>query len=146
MAADRYFGLFMLVTALGYILNATTIQDSFITDPVGPRVFPYIIGGAIVLSAIAMIVKPDPDAEWPGLSILVQLAIALAVLLGYAFLIKPLGFIATTVLASGILAYQISHRPFASALTGVGLGVGLFVLFRFVLGLSLQGLPQMFIS
>lgn len=146
MVADRYFGLFMLVTALGYILNATTIQDSFITDPVGPRLFPYIIGCAIVISAIAMIVKPDPDAAWPGMSILLQLAIALIVLLGYAFLIKPLGFVLTTVLAAGVLAYQISHRPVASVLTGVGLGVGLYVLFKFVLGLSLQGLPQMFIS
>jgi len=45
-------------------------------------------------------------------------------------------------LASGILSFQISGKPKLAVITGVSLSVGLFVVFKFVLGLSLFGLPR----
>ena len=45
---DRIFGAFMMVVALGYILNARGIQTSFMSDPVGPRLFPYLVGGVVI--------------------------------------------------------------------------------------------------
>ena len=63
-------------------------------------------------------------------------------LVGYAFALKPLGFVIPTAVAAGILSYQISPRPLAAALSGVGLSLGLFVLFKFALGLSLIGFPK----
>ena len=142
MKGDRIFGLVMLALALGYLLNATAIQTSFLSDPVGPRLFPYMVGGVIILCALTMILRPDPDVDWPGGLLLLKLGVALVVLLGYAMLIRPLGFILPTVLAAGILSYQISPRPVPAALSGLGLGIGLFVLFKFILGLGLQGLPR----
>ncbi len=135
MRGDRIFGLVMIVVALGYILSAMTIRSSFMADPVGPRVFPYLIGG------VTMVLRPDPDVEWPLGKTLLSLLVALGVLLAYALMIKPLGFILPTIIVSGILSYQINPKPQQAALTGLGLGVGLFVLFKFILGLGLKGLP-----
>lgn len=141
MRGDRIFGLVMIVVALGYILSAMTIRSSFMADPVGPRVFPYLVGGVTMLCALMMVLRPDPDVEWPLGKTLLSLLVALGVLIAYALMIKPLGFILPTIIVSGILSYQINPKPQQAALTGLGLGVGLFVLFKFILGLGLKGLP-----
>lgn len=138
---DRIFGTVMIVIALGYILSARGIQTSFISDPVGPRVFPYMIAAIMILCSLIMILRPDPEAEWPAGPMVVQLGIALAVLIGYAYAIAPLGFIIPTAIASGVLSWQIGGRPVRSVITGIGLGIGLFLLFRVILGLGLRGLP-----
>jgi hypothetical protein len=140
--ADRIFGLVLMVVALGYLYSATHIQTSFLSDPVGPRVFPYLIGGAVILCSLVLVIRPDPDADWPGLRTLLQLAIALAVLVGYASAVRPWGFIIPTAVAAGVLSYQINPIPLSAALTGVGLSVGLFVLFKMILGLGLVGFPR----
>ncbi|MFT7057956.1 MAG: putative tricarboxylic transport membrane protein [Pseudorhodobacter sp.] len=141
MRGDRIFGLVMIVVALGYILSATTIRSSFFSDPVGPRIFPYLVGCVTMLCALMMVLRPDPDVEWPMGKALLNLCVALGVLIAYALMIKPLGFILPTILVSGVLSYQINPKPQLAALTGVGLGIGLFVMFKFVLGLGLKGLP-----
>lgn len=142
MAKDRIFGLFMIIVALGYILSAMNIQTSFMSDPVGPRVFPYIVAGVVIICALAMMFQPDPDAEWPGLKMFVKLAFATALLVAYAMTIRPLGFILPTVVVSGLLSYMIHPRATTAALSGLGLGIGLYVLFKVILGLGLQGLPR----
>lgn len=142
MRGDRIFGLVMIFAALGYLLSAAGIETSFLSDPIGPRVFPYIIGGVILVSAVAMLLQPDPDADWPRSAMLAKLALTLAVLFLYAMSVRPLGFIVPTMIAAGLLSYQISPRPLPAALTGVGLGVGLFVVFKYALGLGLVALPR----
>lgn len=141
MRGDRIFGLVMLVLAVGYALTARSIETSFMSDPVGPRIFPYLIAAVIAVSSLVMILRPDPDVEWPAGPMLGQLGLALALLVGYAFAIGPLGFILPTIVASGVLSYLIHPDARKAALTGVGLGIGLFVLFRVILGLGLTGLP-----
>jgi putative tricarboxylic transport membrane protein len=72
---------------------------------------------------------------------LLNLGIALVAMFAYAMLVKPLGFILPTIIVSGILSYQINPKPQLAVATGLGLGVGLYVMFKFILGLSLKGLP-----
>lgn len=141
MKADRIFGLFMMVLALGYILSAMNIQTSFMSDPVGPRVFPYLVAGVVMLCALSMVLRPDPDADWPRGMMLAKMAFSVVILLAYAQMIRPFGFILPTILVAGLLSYQISPRPVPAALSGIGLGVGLYVLFKVILGLGLKGLP-----
>jgi len=141
-SGDRIFGLVMIVVALGYLLSATQIQTSFMSDPVGPRLFPYLIGGVTMTCALSMVLRPDPDADWPGLGMAAKLAFACVVMFGYAAVIRPWGFILPTVVAAGVLSWLISPRPVPAALTGLGFGFGLFVLFKHVLGLGLVGWPR----
>ena len=142
MASDRIFGLVMLFVALAYIASATQIQTSFLSDPVGPKAFPMLIGAVAALSSLVLIFKPDPDPNWPVLRTFGAILVAVIVLVIYAYMLKPLGFIVPTIFAAGILSYQISPRAVPAALTGLGLSIGLFVLFKYALGLGLVPFPK----
>lgn len=142
MTSDRIFGAVATVVALTFIASATQIQTSFLADPVGPKTFPMLIGAVAALCGITLMIRPDPDPEWPELATLGALAIAVVVLVGYAYALKPLGFLLPTAIAAGILSYQISPRPKMAMVSGIGLSVGLFLVFKFALGLSLVGLPK----
>ena len=142
MKSDRIFGLVGLLIALAYMASATQIQTSFLADPVGPKAFPLMIGAVAAISCLVLLVRPDPDPEWPDTPTWMALAVAVVVLVGYAYALKPLGFLLPTAVASGILSYQISPNRKAAAIAGICLSVGLYLLFKFALGLSLVGLPR----
>lgn len=142
MSSDRIFGLVVLMMALAYIASATQIQTSFLGDPVGPKAFPIIVGAVAAICGLVLIIRPDPDPDWPAAHTMVALLIAIVVLVGYAFALKPLGFIIPTAICAAILSYQISPRARPAMAAGAGLSVGLFVLFKFALGLSLVALPK----
>ncbi len=140
--SDRIFGLVVLVVALAYIASATQIESSFLSDPVGPRTFPIGIGLVAAVSAVFMIVRPDEDPNWPPLRIFGVLAIAALVLIVYALMLKPLGFLLPTAISAAILSYQLSDRPGPAALAGIGLSIGLFLIFKYALGLGLVAFPK----
>lgn len=142
MASDRIFGLVAALLALAYIASATQIETSFLSDPVGPKAFPIGIGVVGAICAMFMVLKPDPEPTWPVARTFGALAFSVIVLVSYAFSLKPLGFLIPTAIAAGILSYQISPKPRNAALAGVGLSVGLFVLFKFALGLGLVAFPK----
>ena len=146
MRSDRIFGLISAVVALAYIASATRIQTSFLVDPLGPKAFPIMIGAVVVASAIWVFARPDPDPEWPSLRVGLKIATAVAVLLGYALALRPLGFIPSTALAAGLISYQIRDNAAGAALIGVSLSVGLFVVFRTLLGLGLAAWPKFLTS
>ncbi|MEM9779924.1 MAG: tripartite tricarboxylate transporter TctB family protein [Pseudomonadota bacterium] len=140
--SDRIFGLVMLCVAVGYIATATQIQTSFLSDPVGPKTFPYMVGCVVILCSIMILIKPDAEPEWPGVMTFARLLLAVIVLAGYAMTLKPLGFLLPTAIAAGVISYQISPRAVPAALTGVGLSAGLFIVFKYMLGLGLFAVPR----
>lgn len=142
MASDRIFGLVVLCVALAFIASAFQIQTSFLADPVGPKSFPILVGAVAAICAIVMILRPDPEPEWPGVSTFVALGLATLVLVVYAYALIPLGFIIPTVIATSVLSYQIRPRLLPAVLTGASLSVGLFALFKYVLGLGLFAFPR----
>lgn len=142
MRSDRILGLVTVVAALAYLASAAQIQTSFFSDPLGPRAFPYLVGSLILLCGLVFIVRPDPSPEWPGARSWAALAIAAAVLVAYAYALKPLGFLVPTAIVGAILSYQIGPRILPAILAGCGLSVGLFVVFKFILGLSLFAFPR----
>lgn len=142
MRSDRILGLVVVVAALGYLASAAQIQSSFFSDPMGPRAFPYLVGGLILICGLVFIFRPDPSPDWPDARRWAALAIAAAVLVAYAFALKPLGFLLPTAIAGSILSYQIAPRVVPAIIAGCGLSVGLFVVFKFVLGLSLFAFPR----
>jgi putative tricarboxylic transport membrane protein len=141
--SDRIFGLIVIAVALGFIVSATQIQVSFLADPVGPKTFPYIVGGVLIVASLSVILQPDSEPEWPPLSTFGRLAITICVLVGYAYALKPLGFLIPTIIAASVVSYQISPRPLNAVLTGLGLAIGLFFIFKYALGLGLVALPKL---
>ena len=140
--SDRLFGLIVLFVALAYIASATQIQTSFLTDQVGPKAFPILVGIVSAIASLVMIIRPDDDPEWPASRSLLALFFTVVALSGYAYALKPLGFILPTAVAAAFISYQISHRPLPAILTGVTLSIGLFILFRYALGLGLVPFPK----
>ncbi len=136
MASDRIFGLITLITAVAYIAAATQIQTNFFSGEYLPKLFPIMIGAVAAICSLIMLFKPDPEPDWPVTGTWISMAIAVLVLAIYAVMLKPLGFLLPTAITAGILSYQISMRPGAAALSGIGLSVGLLVLFKYALGLG----------
>ncbi|GFE51013.1 hypothetical protein So717_27660 [Roseobacter cerasinus] len=136
MASDRIFGLVCLITAVAYIAAATQIQTNLFSGEFLPKLFPLMIGGVAALCSLTIMFRPDPDPNWPVARTWGAMAIAVLVLCVYAVMITPLGFILPTAIAAGILSYQISPNVKPAIAAGVGLSLGLFVLFKFALGLG----------
>ncbi len=142
MKSDRLFGVVVILGALAYAAGALQIQTSFMSDPVGSKTFPLILAGVAAICGLVMIVRPDEDPDWPGLATLGSLAISVIVMVAYAYTIKPLGFMIPTAVCAAVLSFQISPRIVPASVTGVGLSIGLFLVFKFALGLGLQPFPK----
>ena len=136
MASDRIFGLITLITAVAYIAAATQIQTNFFSGEFLPKLFPLMIGGVAAICSLFLVFKPDPDPDWPAGRTFVAMGVAVFVLAIYAVLLKPLGFLLPTMFAAGVLSYQISPRAGPAVLSGIGLSIGLFILFKYALGLG----------
>ncbi len=140
--SDRIFGLVVILVALAYIAGAMQIQASFLSDPVGSKTFPIMVASIAVLCGGIMIFRPDAEPDWPEGRTILSLGFSVALLVAYSYALKPMGFLIPTAIAAGILSYQISPRPMSAALSGLGLSVGLFVLFKLILGLGLTAFPK----
>jgi putative tricarboxylic transport membrane protein len=140
--SDRIFGLVVILVALAYIASALQIQTSFISDPVGSKTFPVLVACAAILCGGVMIFSPDGEPDWPEARMGLSLLLSVALLVAYAYALKPLGFLLPTAVAGAVLSYQITPKAKSAAVIGVCLSIGMFLLFRYVLGLSLFALPR----
>ena len=139
--SDRIFGGIGLALALFYAWQASIIQESFLSDVVGPKMFPYIIATVMGLASVYFLLKPDPEPEWPRAGRMVEIGLAALVMLAYAQALPVLGFLITTAIASAYLTWRLGSRPVESVIIGVGTSVGIYVVFRLALGLSLARGP-----
>ena len=78
--SDRIFGSIVTLLALAYIASATQIQTSFLADPVGPKTFPILIGAVAALSGLIVVFRPEENPEWPSLSTIGGLGVAVFIL------------------------------------------------------------------
>lgn len=134
--SDRLAGLVLLVLSASYLWAASGYRAGF-GDPLGPSAFPRMIGiPAVALSAL-LIVWPGPEARWARGWRLLRQAAALAVLVGYALLLDPLGFVPSTFLAVSLLAILMEAGPLRAVFTGLAVAPSLYLLFDRVMGLPL---------
>ncbi|MDN3554832.1 tripartite tricarboxylate transporter TctB family protein [Halomonas maura] len=135
---DRIFGVLMIVLAVAYGWGTTQFPEPFGgTEAVGPETFPRLLAVVLALSSLYMVVRPDPDNAWPWSRTGVELIIAVVVLILYAMLLQPLGFIISTTLAVGTLCWRMGSAPVRAFVTGAASGVVVFLLFNFALDLAL---------
>lgn len=139
--SDRIFGLFGVLLAIGFAFAALAIEESFLSDAVGPKAFPLIIAAVLGLSSAVILFRPDPEPLWPPVARLAEIAGAVVVMILYAELLPVAGFVIATVFAAAYLAWRLGSGPVEAALTGLGTSVGIYVIFHLVLGLSLARGP-----
>ena len=142
-------GLAALLAVIGAytVYDATTLEVGF-GDPVGPRLFPYAIGSALLLLSVLLVIAtyrgdvPEPDggedvdltqkADWVTVTKLVGVfvfTIATVNLLGWA--------ISGAVLFAGSAFCLGSRTPWRDVLVGLVLSVGSWYAFYVGLGIPL---------
>ncbi|WP_457937657.1 tripartite tricarboxylate transporter TctB family protein [Mesorhizobium sp. 10J20-29] len=139
--SDRILGGICVALAAFYIWGATQIQLSFISDPVGPRTFPIIIAVLVGLSGLAIMLRPDPEPEWPAMGRFLEIAAAVVVLVAYAQVLPELGFVISTAFAAAFLSWRLGAGPIQATIAGILIAVGIYVVFHLILGLSLARGP-----
>tara|TARA_R110002012_G_scaffold135100_3_gene288745 strand:- start:2068 stop:2499 length:432 start_codon:yes stop_codon:yes gene_type:complete len=139
--SDRALGVACLLLSAFYIFMATQIQTSFITDYLGPKFFPILVGSLLAIAAIFPILKPDPEPDWPGIARLIEIVFAVAVMVAYTYALPVAGFVLSTAITSGILSWRLGAKPVAAAIAGVSISGGIYVVFHLVLQLSLARGP-----
>jgi putative tricarboxylic transport membrane protein len=139
--SDRIFGLFGVLLAIGFALSALTIEESFLSDAVGPKAFPLIIAAILGLSSAVIAIKPDPDPVWPPLGRLVEIGASVVVMILYAEFLPVAGFVVATAFAAAYLAWRLGSSPLEAIAVGIGTSLGIYAIFHLALGLSLARGP-----
>ncbi len=139
--SDRIFGLVGALLAIGYAFAAMQIEESFLSDVVGPKAFPLIIATVLGISSLIIALRPDASPVWPPLNRLAEIFAAFVVMILYAELLPEIGFIIATAFAAAYLAWRLGSSVLESVLVGIGTSVGIYAIFHLVLGLSLARGP-----
>lgn len=130
-----------LVLAAFYVWQATVIQTSFMSDPVGAKTFPIIIAVLFAAASLVMILSPDAKPIWPALPRMLELLAGLGVVVAYVYLLPEVGFVFSTAIATAYLSWRLGAAPIAALVAGLATSGGIYVVFHLVLGLSLAKGP-----
>ncbi|TPW31597.1 tripartite tricarboxylate transporter TctB family protein [Martelella alba] len=139
--SDRIFGVFGIILSAVYVWQAMLTEESFLSDPVGPKAFPVIIGIVLAVASLFIILLPDAEPEWPRLKALADIVISAGVMFAYAWFLPVLGFVLATILAAAFLSWRLGARPLPASVAGVVISLGIYSIFHLVLGLHLARGP-----
>ncbi|WP_316862437.1 tripartite tricarboxylate transporter TctB family protein [uncultured Cohaesibacter sp.] len=139
--SDRIFGVVGLLLALLFAYSALLIEESFLSDVVGPKTFPLIIAAILGLSSIAIIMKPDAEPSWPRLVQFAEIIAAVVAMVLYAIFLPEVGFVIATAIVSAYLTWRLGTTPIGSIIVGISISLGIYVIFHLAFGLSLAKGP-----
>jgi len=139
--SDRIFGAIgLLITAI-YAWQASIIEESFLSDVMGPKLFPYLIAIILGSASLFFMLRPDDEPIWPRWGKVAEIGMAALVMLAYAELLPVLGFLISTVFATAYLSWRLGSTVVSSLISGVATSFGIYAVFRLILGLSLARGP-----
>ena len=157
MALDRWIAFVILLVCLAYGYAAYFTMDELVPpimrrSPIWPSSFPKVlaIGGTFLSLVILLRLEKSPgkrDAADINLSRLGDYKIGQALLLiglmvAYAFLLRPLGFLASTFLFLSIGSFILGERRFVVMAVASAIAAGfVWYLVDEVLGIFLTPLP-----
>lgn len=137
--SDRLFGLLMVILAITYFYLARQLPEPFGAEDeaIGPQGFPRILALLLGLPGLWLMIKPQPGVVWPGPRLAMELALNVVVLVLFALLLEPLGFLLTALLCCGFISWRMGARwPLAFGIAAA-YSLGLYVLFDRGLDLAL---------
>ncbi|MEZ4867351.1 MAG: tripartite tricarboxylate transporter TctB family protein [Caldilineaceae bacterium] len=134
---DRISGLVLLLVAIGYTWQATSLTSKMPADPLGPSAFPLMLGILLGICSLWLIIKPDPNPTWPHAKAWLQMGMIIGSLVLYAYTIRPLGFVIATTIEMIILSIIFKGPPVKTVAAAVVMSLCLYFLFDFGLGLNL---------
>ncbi len=155
MTLDRWIAAVFLVLCLVYGYTAFFTMDAGLPpfmkrNPIWPSTFPKILAGLGIICALIVLVtsKPTPiktdeiDHRRLGEYKLGQAFGLIAMMVAYAFALRPIGFIGSTVLFLAVSGIVLGERRF-HILIPVAIVAALFIWFlvQQVLGIFLRPWP-----
>jgi len=141
--STRIFGVAVFVIATLYTWHAGSYGITF-GDVLGPTVFPVIVGIPMMILSASLVVFPTGQVDWPAPNKMGRQLAALAVLVGYTMLLRPLGFPLATFLLISLIGIILGGAPWRATVLGAIMAPGLWALFDQVLGLPLDFLGTLF--
>ena len=138
---DRVFGVFTLLLTFFYIFSAYIVEESFISDHVGPKIYPYIVSFFLISSSLFLFFKPDIKPKWPEFRKIIEILITAIILIMYAVFLPVIGFVFSTFFASSFISWRLGAKLQSAFAAGFIISVTIFILFRKILGLSLATGP-----
>lgn len=134
MVIQRIFAAVLLLACAGLALMAWPYQAPFSYEPVGPRAFPLLMLGLMAAALLYLLIRPTPivhsDDEPPlDRETLTKIGICIALLLVFAGLFEPLGFILSSILIGIPMARLYGGRWIPSVVVVIAMSVGLYLLF-----------------
>lgn len=135
---DRILGALcvLLAAAMGWAAQAYSAEISY--EPVGPRAFPLLLAALMGLAGGWLLLRPTHPSELatgaPKLQATqafdaVAVAKVAVAVVGYGLIFQMLGFVLATLAMGLVVGHAFGGSWRASALGGLGLGLGLYVLF-----------------
>ena len=138
---DRVFGIFTLLISIFYIFSAYIVEESFISDHIGPKTYPYIVSFFLISSSLFLIFKPDIKPIWPEFGKIIEILMTALILIMYAIFLPIVGFVFSTFFASSFISWRLGAKLTSAFAAGLLISVTIFILFRKILGLSLATGP-----
>jgi putative tricarboxylic transport membrane protein len=139
---DRIFAGALLALTLVYAFFAFfAIKAPIQYDPLGPEAWPRLLALLMLACTGLLLWKPavgDFDVDRPTWA---RLGLVLVLLIAYALLFEPLGFVLSTALFSTITSRLLGAAWTKAAIFGVAVGVGGYVLCVGLLDLNLPAGP-----
>lgn len=148
---DAVVATAVILLGAATLLGATTISVPLSANVVGPRVFPYAVGVALLVSGVAVLAESlrghlgdpeagediDPDArtDWAGLA---RIVLAFAV---HIAVVDVVGWALAGALLFALVAWTLGARPLRAAVVGLVLGFTVQALFVSALGVTLPAGP-----
>jgi putative tricarboxylic transport membrane protein len=142
--ADQVTGVVLFLASLHILQQSTTLEMTYRNTP-GSGFFPFWLSAGAALVSLAILVgglrRPaalDRPIRWPSGLGLRRIAVSSLAIVGYAFLIKWLGYILSTTLLVGFVARLLGgYRWHQLLILGVTTSVGLYVVFHVWLQMTL---------
>ena len=135
--SDRVAGALLVALALLIALESRTFTVGFVTDPLGPKAFPLLAAGLLLVGGVTLLVRPGRFFSWPRAQQLLRVVEGSVCLFAYALLLGTLGFFVTTALVIAAFSLQLGGRLFPTLFTAAGISAALYVLFFYLLDIAL---------
>ncbi|MDR2614009.1 MAG: tripartite tricarboxylate transporter TctB family protein [Candidatus Accumulibacter sp.] len=148
MTKNKVTGLGALVVGVAYFLATMDMKVAAVSDPIGPRVFPFMLAIGMIFVGLLLALKKEEVTEknravifsWPGDKAVI-IKIIYTCIAGFVFgmILDPLGYLISSVLFMTAMMF-ITYGPSRYLLNvSVGLifGVSTYVVFFEVLQVSL---------
>ena len=127
--SDRILGAVCVVAAAGMAWAAQGYAAAISYEPVGPRAFPLLLAGLMAVAGAWLVIRPTLRNMQLSAAHLPMLALSAGAIVAYALLFEKLGFPVATALMAVPVGMAFGGDWKRSLAGGVGLGLGLFLLF-----------------